>query len=264
MTTTARTMHSILARERGFSDERDCLAIRINQFVERCNNWSYWSTRSDAENYVNGNIKFVFEHVRCGGPKRAQLLAWNVAIGPGDIPVEASECNVDQREIKDLAADNIAGKPCIISCWDQEPVFIDEVSLVDEIEKFVSSRFAMWLDEMERPVESHTSPMGQSLLYGITKPCPCFREGKLNRSSLGVVIGVGRNDVPIGVVECRPEVMDYVSADESGRIYDGFVLFGERGALAGLCICFDTVGERSIFAKQFDKISDVFRSPINL
>jgi hypothetical protein len=257
-------MHSNLVRERGLSDERDCLASRINQFVERCNNWSYWSTRSDAENYVNGNIKFAFEHVRRGGARHAQLLAWNVSIGPRDIPIPTSECHVSGRKVRDLAPDNIARKPCIISRWDQEPVFIDEVSLVDEIEKFVPSRFAMRLDDMEGPVESHTSPMGQSLLYGLTKPCLCFREWKLNRSSLGVVMGMGRNDVPIGVVECRPKVMNYVSADESSRIYDGFVLFGERGALAGLCIGFDTVGERSIFAKQFDKISDVFRSSINL
>ena len=58
--------------------------------------------------------------------------------------------------------------------------------------------------------------------------------------------------------------MNDFAAQESRLGYDGFVLFGERGALSGLCVCFDDVGEGRAFAEEFVKLDDAFRGPINL
>jgi hypothetical protein len=66
------------------------------------------------------------------------------------------------------------------------------------------------------------------------------------------------------VIESRAQIMNHVSANDRRLIYDGFVVFGEGGSLAGLGVCLDNVGEGAIFAEQFVQIYDVFRGPINL
>ena len=80
-----------------------------------------------------------------------------------------------------------------------------------------------------------------------------------------MVTGASRgHNFPISVVEGGTEIVNDISADQSRRIYDGLVLFGEKGALSGFCIGFENESERSLYAEKFVKLSDVFRGPINL
>ena len=104
--------------------------------------------------------------------------------------------------------------------------------------------------------------MGHSLLKGTLEVFSIFGEGKLN-IPLVRCADIRRNYLPVRMIESATEIVDGI-ADDNGCIgYNGFVLFGERGAVAGLCVAFKNVGERSMFAEQSVKIADVFRGPIN-
>lgn len=257
---------ALSAGEGRLPDNFDCLACRIDQCVERWNHWSRVSQRSDAENYLNGDIKFAFEYMCGRGSNSSELIARDILGLPNHIATVFAEsaAEIQQREIGDLASNDITGKPCIISRWDQKPVFIEKISLMDEVEKFVPSVFTVGPQAIEGAIKSHTCPMGVSVLHGYLKPYPGLGKGELDFLSPPFVDHNGRNDIPVGMIECGSEIVNNIPTDQGCFVYDGFVLFGERGALAGLCICFNTIGERTIFAEQFAKISDVFRGSINL
>ena len=243
------------------------MARRIDHFVERGNHWSKVSQRRDVENYLNGNLKFAFEYIDRRRLDDPELIGGHRPIGPYNVAVASPHPNILQvhhREIGNLSPDFVAGKACIISRWNQKPVFVDKIGVVNKVEKFIPSFITVGFKPVDGTIQSHAGPMGYSVLYGYAKPCLCLGEGKLDQSLVSFGGDAGRDNEPVSMVERRAEVMDNVPTDERRRIYNGFVLFGERGALAGLCVCFDTVGERAIFAEQFAKISDVFRSLTNL
>lgn len=56
-----------LGRIRGLPDNRDCLASRIDKLIERWNDWSNFSQRTDAENYIRGDLKFSLEYIERRG-----------------------------------------------------------------------------------------------------------------------------------------------------------------------------------------------------
>jgi hypothetical protein len=54
-----------------------------------------------------------------------------------------------------------------------------------------------------------------------------------------------------------------LAANQGSFVYDGSVLFGERGALSGLCIGFKDIREGTLLCEKLDKLSDVFRGPLD-
>lgn len=238
----------------------------IDKLVKGWNHWAAVVGLSDYENYINGRIKLLFEYVCGGRSNNSNLASVDVTRAPNNVPFVLAEADVDEpsRKVGDLAPDAFAGKPSVISYWGQKSVFFRAVHHIDEIEKFVPSRFSIGLEADDSVEKTLAYPVGQSVLYGFNKPVRAFAERELDGALFLWGGGEGRHDFPVGMVESHSEAMDSFSADKSRAVYDGFVLFGERGALAGLCVCFEDVGERAIFVEQFVKLRDVFRSSINL
>ena len=143
-------------------------------------------------------------------------------------------------------------------------MFVENIELLNEVEKSVPSIFTVGFQVEKSLIEGWGDPIGESILYGFIKPCGGFAKGELNFSSFSVRVGERRDNSPVGVVKGGSEVMDGISTNECCPFYNGFVLFGINGALTGICICFDDIGKRALFAEKFVQLDDAFRGPINL
>lgn len=248
-------------------DVRDRVVGDANELVQRWNHWSKLSMRSDRENYIDGNIQLSFEYMPSPSlrlPQRDECRNGQRDL-PNYIPVAiANVHNVDKSgEVRDLGADGIPSKPCVICHWDGKPMLVESVKLVDQVEEFVPSRFTMGLQVDKRLEEACGNPLGQSILYGFLKPCSGFTKRELNVPLFPGTIGKWRDYLPISVVERGSEIVHDIGSDVGCFCYDGFVLFGSRGAVAGLCICFNNIREGSFFTEEFIKLVDVFRGPLD-
>lgn len=252
------------------SDNGNCLPGDICHLVKRWNHRAQIGLRSDWNNYLNGDIEFLFEHVGGIGHPLTEVESCDHVMDDWHLPTQVSVCHAKRAiieatgKIRNLGDDVIATKRCVVARWDGKPVLIDGVEIMDQIEKFIPSRITMRLQVNKRLVEAKGDPIGQSILYGFLKPCPCFAEGKLDISLLPAGGSKGGNDVPVSVIQGGPEVMRDIRRDVYSLTYDGLVFFGPRGAVTGLCVCFDNIRERSLFLEKFIKLVDVFRGPVDL
>ncbi|HWY61433.1 MAG TPA: hypothetical protein VNW15_05985 [Rhizomicrobium sp.] len=246
-------------------DDMDGFLGNIRHLVKSWNDWSKVCARTDRENYIDGNIELLFEHAGCGRNDLAKIEARHGMEVPLNVFSRIAKSGVDNSggEIGHLLADNVAIKTGIIARWGREPMLVESIQILDEVEDFISSRFTVRPQFTDGPEKSVGYPVGQSVLYGFLKPCLGFTERKLNIPFVSVC-GEGRNDGPIGMVKSGPDVMNDISNKEGCLVYDGYVLFGSRGALAGYCVCFNDVGERALFLEKFVKLIDVFRGPLDL
>lgn len=238
----------------------------VDQLVEGWNDWASKVRLSDYENYLNGDIKFLFEYACGRWTDSAEIGGIDILGAPTHIPVALAECAIDEHngEIRDLMSYNFVGNPCVVSYWGQRSMLFRGIDFVDQVEKFVPSSFAVGFESDYGVKETLTYPMGESVLRGYVKPIRSFAERELDIFPFPLLSGERRNNLPVGMVKRRMQVMDNITGNHSNAVYDGFVLFCERGALAGLCICFEDVGEGTFFADKFVKLADVFRSPIDL
>lgn len=249
----------------GLNHEPDRLTRRIDQCVKRGNYWSHIFQRSDAENYIEGNIKFAFEYMERWNFDVAKFFGFYGHKWPLKCAIaeRCSAVNLEGESGRKLP-DYIASQSYVIIRWNQQPVLVNNIHLIDEVEKIVPSRFTMW-PQIEHPtIRSCPGILGKSLLYGFCKPVCFSSKGKLD-FSLGVGRNaMGRNNVPIGMVERRTEIVNDISGDQTCIVYDGLVLFRPQNTLLGFGIGFDNKDEGSRFAEKFAKLGDVFRGPINL
>lgn len=247
----------------GLPHNYDCLASRIDQCVECWNDWSRRSQRTDAENYIHGDIKFALEYVERRWLNPTELLNSAGRLPPEYTLAEPAVVNIEGK-FGDKLSDHAARKVYIVCRWDKQFVFVENIHFIDEGEKLVPSRFTMRVKLSESAVETCPGAMGQNLLDSTIKPVCFFGERELHQFALEIVGTVGGNDIPIGVVESGAEIVNNVSGYQSRIVYDGFVLFGKNGAFTGFGIGFDDQSERSRFSEKFVKLSDVLRGPINL
>lgn len=240
---------------------------QIDELVQCWNERARITRASDAENYINGHIKFLFEYLGNGNAEKSKRRSNVGTEGPIYIPAILAEvhCSIEAGgKVGHLPPDRFNRKPCVVGYWNKPTVLVDDLLAVEQIEEFVPSRFTMRLEAQDEVEELWGNPVGQSVLYGFIKPCRCFGEGELNLPEFSGAGGKWSDDLRVGVVQSAAQVVQGVTADQLRVVYDGFVLFGERGSLAGLCVCFEDVREGALFAQQFAKFSDVFRGPMNL
>lgn len=154
----------------------------INQLVKRWNNKAMIDITCDRENYVNGNIKFLFEYSGLRDMRRATLRAIHRQNVPRDVPVILAEATINKssREVWNLFDKRFGGNPCVVSGWDKKLVLVEDVELVNEREKFIPSRLSMGFQVENGLIEGWRDPIGESLLYGFIKPCLGFAVGELD------------------------------------------------------------------------------------
>jgi hypothetical protein len=138
-------------------------------------------------------------------------------------------------------------------------------SFFERVQKAVPASFAIGFQRSDRIAELGANFIGESVRYGFLKSFvisnsePSLTERKLNVPSLLFTGNMGTNDLPVGEVKRSSEIAKDIAANNGQFIRDGFILFGERGALAGLCICLKDVSERALFLKKFVRLGDVYR-----
>lgn len=143
-------------------------------------------------------------------------------------------------------------------------MLVEDVELVDEREIFISTRLTVGFQIEENLIEGWRHPIGESRLYGFIKPCLGFTERELKPPSFLLCGCVRRNDVPIGMIQSSAEIVNGITTNNGCPVYDRFVSFCEGRALSGLCICFENIGERTLFLEQYVQLVDVFRGTMNL
>jgi len=111
-------------------------------------------------------------------------------------------------------------------------------------------------------LDRHCPHRRADLAYGFVEPTNFLAGRKLNVFALPFVGDERMHNLPIPIVQSSPDVVKGVTASNANRIYDGFVLFGERGALAGPCVRFENITERTLFLENFVYLRDVFRRVI--
>jgi hypothetical protein len=139
---------------------------------------------------------------------------------------------------------------------------VEEINDIEQIA--IPSRIVAWSEARDSLKESVTDAMGESVRYGFIKPIRVFCKGELDLSSLLLVGDDGRNDLPVSMIQGGAEIVNRVSTYHSYSVYDGFVLFGNYGALEGIRVCLKDIKEAALFAQQFVYILDVFRGPLDL
>lgn len=244
----------------------DAIGRDLNHLVEGWNHWCKHAQLSDRENYLDGHIQLFFEFVQSRRDGVAERDSVEMAAMPDYITAILAERAVIKTggEIGHLAPDNIARKPGVVAYWDQLPMLVWDIQSVDEIEQAVSTRFSVCTKQNNCFEEPIADLMGQSVLYGFLKGFGVIGKRELDRSLLSRPNREGRDDLPISVIERTADVMNGVSSNGGCLVRNGLVLFGERGALAGLYVCLHDIGEWSLFAQEGVKLVDAFRSPLEL
>ena len=248
------------------SNENDCLASRIDEFVERSNHWSRRSQLSDIENYSDGEINFAFEYVEGGGHEFANLVRRDRVVSP--LKDGLAKCRFlrnRNRQIGNLFMKHFSGDLCVVYRWNKKLMLVEDIGIVDEEEKVVPTTFSMGLQFSDSTVKACPEMMGESITKNFIKPF-CF-SGKRKLNAIESAIPYGkqrRNDLPISMVESRSEIMDNIATDQCYFVYNGFVLFDARDALTVFGICLNNEDERSRFSQKSIKFLDVFCGPINL
>jgi hypothetical protein len=238
----------------------------IRHSVERWNDRAVKAGRSDWENYVNGDIDLFFEFTGVRNSGIASSVAKHRRHGPDNVPTRLTYVRADQAtkgKVGDLSQQNLAGKPGVICRWNQQHVLVDDIEAMDHIEICVPARFAVGFKFPKRLNKNVRYSTCQSVRYGFVKPLCRSTEWKLNSVALPVILDELRNNIPIGVIQRGPEIMDSVPTDKRRKFNNGFVLFGIGGAVAGVCISFEDIRERSLFTEQCVQFVDVFRGPLD-
>lgn len=114
----------------------------INQLVKRWNYRAMIDVASDRENYVNGDIKFLFEYSGFRNSRRPTLSTIHRRNVPRYVPIVLAEATIDKtaRKVGDLFDKHLRGNPCVVSSWDKKLVLIEDVEFVDEREIFIPAR----------------------------------------------------------------------------------------------------------------------------
>lgn len=248
----------------GVSQSIDRVFCHIDQLVERGNQWAAKVGRTDCENYIDGDIKFSFEHEIGRSDNLAELASWNVAERPANIAVVTADSYVADKagSIGQLLSEQVSGHLSVICRWGQRPVFVGNVELINEIEQAVPSRFTVRFEADNCVEELCANPLGESVRYGFLKPCRSFAERELDLPKGTLFRDVGRDNGPPGMVKGHSDVVSGIASDQCRAVYDGFVLFSERGALAGYCVCLNDISERAFFTEELAKFRDAFRSSL--
>lgn len=211
---------------------------RIRHQVERLNEFAKLTTRSDLENYLNGHIQFLFEYA-AGRDKIADRSVHVRTKRPNDIAAAAGNCHMFeyQRGIRYLGFEHVAGNLGIICRWDQQPVFVDNIKLVDQIQNLIPSWITVRCECPNCVEEPLTSAKGQSVLYGFVEPSFGFGKRKLNSPALPLRFTEGEDSLGIGMIKSGPQVMNGIAACEGNLVYDGFVFL----ANVARCLVFTLV-----------------------
>lgn len=246
--------------------EANCAVTDLREIVEEWDHWLGLYRRSDLENYVNGDIKFAFEQMKCAGNKLPNGIGRRAIA-----PVESSRPSLDgygfnrgEWPIGDMFFQNIIGNRCVTYRRDEQLMLIQDVKFMHRIEKVVPSRFFVGFEAIHCADESAPQACGVSVFKGFSKAFSVLREGKLNLLKLIFASAMGTDDLPIRMIEGRTKIVDCISGDKGGLLCDGFVAFDRQEAFMGFCVCFEREEERSLFAENFTKFADVFRCPVHL
>ncbi|KZY94215.1 hypothetical protein A3748_13340 [Erythrobacter sp. HI0077] len=248
----------------GLLEGFDGVLCHIDQLIECGNKWASKIRRTDRENYLDRDIKFLFEHEVRGRDNFPKGLTWDVSEWPAKIATVTAERYLPDETggVGKLLPEHASGHASVVCRWGQRPVLVGDVELIDEIEQAVPSRLTVGFERDDCVEEANTYPLGESVCYGFLKPCRSFAEGELDGLERPLAFHVGGDDVPPGMIESGADVVSGIASDNAGAIYDGFVFFGVGGALAGYCVCFDDITKGAFFAEQFTKFRDAFRSPL--
>lgn len=241
------------------SDDLDSFLRFIDHGVERGNHLAHVLGRSDFDNYVNGDINLAFEY-------EISLKERKGLDSPDEVPMilAAPDFTVEPGEVRYLASDHVTGDAFVFTYWGRKPMAVPGSEIMDGIEKLVPSMFSVRLQLQDCLVECVRNPMGQSVLHGFVKPCFGFAERELDIVLSPARTYEGRDDFPVSVVEGSSKPLNGTIGNVGHFTYYGYVAFSKDGALTGLLIRFDDVSEGALFAENFGKLVDVFRSPINL
>ena len=238
-------------------------ANKSKQFIQRGNYWATIIGLSDYEKYVNGHCQFFFKYVErtMDEASNMPLPDVNMVSVPSDVPVIFPKYAINDaaREIWNLPFDDVTGDSFVISHWGQISVTIRRSGLLQHIQKSVPSGLTVGFQFHNLVEKILTYEVCESVLYGFTQPCSLLARGELNILASRLVGSEWMHNLPVPVVESGTDVRENIARRDANGIYNGFVLFGEKGSLAGLCICFEDIGKGALFAQNFIYLGDVFR-----
>jgi hypothetical protein len=236
------------------AEKGDCLADKINQLVERANDWIKFESRrvSDIENYLDGRLKFTFENGQRRRHKGADGLVWGRPVCPLEHDTTKNAVACVQRKIWYLGSEDRVVERCMFFRWNEQAMLVRVVSFPYEEEQFVPTKFILSM-RFERPhgaIEAGSCSLGISMMKGFEKFIRLAGEGELDAASFLVGIAMRRDDFPVNMIKGSAKIVDGISTNNCNIGYYGFVCFDKKGSLSGLCVCSDEVNERSFFCSK--------------
>ena len=119
----------------------------IDQLVKRWNYRVMIDVASDRENYVNGNIKYLFEYACIRNSRCSTLSAIHRRNVPRYVPVVLAEDTIEKiaRKVWHLFDECLGGNPCVIAGWDKKLVLVEDVELVNEREILIPAKLTVGL-----------------------------------------------------------------------------------------------------------------------
>lgn len=238
----------------------DRFCHNIDELVQRWNDWEQFIRRSHAENYANGDIEFLLPQIRFDGISRGLNAPTNVPA----IVAKRRAVNVDPcGKVMDLSPQIAIVDFGVVANWNKQFVLVDQIKLMQEEQHFIPSTIRL---EIVNPL----SDLWQGLAYQSCRDNVVQSFGKLTERERGIScvrdinFAIREKRIPPGMIERPSEIVNCIAANQTQVVYDGFVLFGIRGAFMSLVVGFQDIDERARFAEQFVGFDDVFFGPLNL
>ena len=129
-----------------------------------------WSTRSDMDNYTDGNINFALEYVWRGRLRNPQLIrGQGVSCDPFEADIGKTRLVHCIGKIGHDLPDHRGDPLCVIPRWNKKLMLVDDVHLMNEVEQIIPTRWTMRFQLSESPTELYPDMLGASFFNSAVK-----------------------------------------------------------------------------------------------
>lgn len=244
-----------------FGEDIDQAFSEIDQLIESWNHRLSFSNLALAERYLNGNLRIVVDFTDRGGKDYRAVLQ-------RELPILRSERNTQSlgsRAARECGSVEFDGNTCITGSYRYDHlVFVENIKLVDEKERFSPVPSLVWLEPLEKADTGRADSLyasqtiGFKFLAGVAERKTCFPSD---------LLAVSSDQITNEQVQSRSEIVDGVTDVATPHKREGFDAGNAPTALSGLGVILSNESYWVGFDKTAEvraKLLDMLFGPFNL
>jgi len=148
--------------------------------------------------------------------------------------------------------------------WNEQFMLVQDIQFFRQIEKFVPSQSTVCAQSQHCGDKACAASEGASIFQGLHVSGAIPGKGKLDTPPFSVAHAMGGDDLPIGMVQSGPKVVNDVPTPKRHFVYYDLILFDEEESFIGFSVCLNNERKWPSFQQKFVKFTDVLFSLTDL